>query len=151
MVDTKAIEDLKRHFNNKMHDQRAYLIGLVRDLEKKMNGNSGVSQEIANLWDKINEFGLFLGRKADSDDIKKNLVFLEKKISRLGAQLMKGEDNTQDARVARTNWFCLSCDKNLLGYQGKLGRHVVWDQMPLKGVAKGTIEKKGLPSLKIKP
>ena len=32
MVDGKAIEDLKRYFNNKMHDQRAYLVGLVRDL-----------------------------------------------------------------------------------------------------------------------
>lgn len=63
---------------------------------------------------------------------------------------MKSEDNTEDARVARTNWFCLSCDKNLLGYQGKIGRHVVWDQMPLKGTMKATIEKKGLPSLKSK-
>lgn len=54
MVDAKAIEELKRYFNNKMHDQRAYLVGLVRDLEKKMNAGSGVSQEIANIWDKIN-------------------------------------------------------------------------------------------------
>ena len=44
----------------------------------------------------------------------------------------KEGDNTEDARIARTNWVCLSCDKNLLGYQGKVGRHVVWDQMPLK-------------------
>ena len=60
---------------------------------------------------------------------------------------MKAEDNTEDARIARTNWFCLSCDKNLLGYQGKLGKHVVWDSMPLKGTVKG-VDKKGLPSLK---
>jgi hypothetical protein len=37
-----------------------------------------------------------------------------------------------------------------MGYQGKIGRHVVWDQMPFKGVTKTTIEKKGLPSLKNK-
>ena len=148
MVDTKAIEDLKRYFNNKMHDQRAYLIGLVRDLEKKMNASSGFSQEIANIWDKINELGLFMGRKADGDDVKKNLIFLEKKISRLGAQFMKSDDNTEDARIAKTSWFCLSCDKNLLGYQGKIGRHVIWDQMPLKGLVKTTKDKKALPSLK---
>lgn len=30
--DPKAIEDLKKYFNNKLHDQRAYLVGLIRDL-----------------------------------------------------------------------------------------------------------------------
>lgn len=63
---------------------------------------------------------------------------------------MKAEENTEDARAAKKSWFCLSCDKNLLGYQGKLGKHVVWDQMPLKGTAKNPIEKKALPSLKSK-
>lgn len=138
-MDSKSSEDLKKYFNNKLHDQRAYLVGLVRELEKKQSAANSVSQDIANLWDKINEINLFLGKKADSDDIKKNLIYLEKKINRLNAHLMKGEDNTEDARIAKTNWFCLSCDKNLLGYQGKIGRHVVWDQMPLKGVAKNTI------------
>ena len=133
-----------------MHDQRAYLVGLVRDLEKKMNTPSGINQEIANIWDRLNEVGLFLSKKADGDDIKKNLIYIEKKINRLGAHVMKAEDNTEDARIAKTNWFCLSCDKGLAGYHGKVGRHVVWDQMPLKGTMKPTIEKKGLPSLKIK-
>ena len=66
---------------------------------------------------------------------------------------MKSDDNTEDARIAKSNWICLSCDKNLVGYQGKIGRHVVWDQMPLKGFMKNTIEKvdkKSLPSLKSK-
>jgi hypothetical protein len=44
MVDGKAIEDLKRYFNNKMHDQRAYLVGLVRDLEKKQNAGHNINQ-----------------------------------------------------------------------------------------------------------
>jgi hypothetical protein len=39
---------------------------------------------------------------------------------------MKSEDNTEDARIAKTNWFCLSCDKSLLGYQGKIGKHIAW-------------------------
>ena len=94
MIDTKAIDDLKRYFNNKMHDQRAYLVGLVRDLEKKHHAANGVQQEITNIWDKVNEFWLFLNKKADSDDLKKNLAYLEKKINRVGAHLMRGEDNT---------------------------------------------------------
>jgi hypothetical protein len=93
-VDTKAVEDLKRYFNNKMHDQRAYLVGLVRDLEKKHNSANNINTEITNIWDKLNEFNVFLNKKADAEDIKKNLIYLEKKISRLAAQLMKGDDNT---------------------------------------------------------
>jgi hypothetical protein len=43
----------------------------------------------------------------------------------------------------------LSCDKNLNSYQGKIGKHIVWDTMPLKGVNKvGKEDKKGLPQLK---
>lgn len=52
--------------------------------------------------------------------------------------------------MARTNWYCLSCDKNLMSYQGKVGKHVVWDTMPLKGVVKGLDKKSSLPSLKVK-
>ena len=39
----------------------------------------------------------------------------------------------------------------MLGYQGKVGKHVVWDSMPLKGLVKTTnVEKKSLPSIKNK-
>ena len=42
--DPKAIDDLKRYFNNKMHDQRGYLVGLIRDLEKKHNSSTNINQ-----------------------------------------------------------------------------------------------------------
>lgn len=64
-------------------------------------------------------------------------MYLEKKINRLNSSVFKNDDNTEDARIARSNqWNCLSCDKNLHSYQGKLGKHIVWDSMPLKGVSK---------------
>jgi hypothetical protein len=75
-IDPKALEELKKYFNNKLHDQRAYLVGLVRDLEKKQNSANSVNQEIANLWEKINEINIFLNKKGDAEDIKKNLVYL---------------------------------------------------------------------------
>lgn len=96
-----------------------------------------------------------MNKKADQDDTKKTYLYLEKKINRLNGLLFKNEDNTEDARIARTNnWYCLSCDKNLNTYQGKLGKHVVWDQMPLKGINKSVAvtqqndNKKSLPQLK---
>jgi hypothetical protein len=105
------------------------------------------------IWDRLNELNLFMNKKADQDDAKKTFIYLEKKINRLNSVLFKNEDNTDDARIARSNqWQCLSCDKNLHSYQGKIGKHLVWDSMPLKGINKSFInqddKKKGLPQLK---
>jgi hypothetical protein len=106
------------------------------------------------LWDRLNELNLFMNKKADQDDAKKTFIYLEKKINRLSGVLFKNEDNSDDARIARSNqWQCLSCDKNLHSYQGKIGKHMVWDSIPLKGINKsfvnqGEEKKKGLPQLK---
>ena len=67
--------------------------------------------------------------------------------------MMKADDNTEDARVAKSSWFCLSCDKNLHDYRGKVGRHVVWDSIPMKtnNSSTGKLLKenqKNLPTLK---
>jgi hypothetical protein len=35
----------------------------------------------------------------------------------------------EDARIAKKNWFCLSCDKLLDSYSGKVGKHIVWDAL----------------------
>ena len=137
-----------------MHDLRTNLLGLIRDLEKKLNNKSNGEQEIVKIWDKLNELNLFMNKKADQDDAKKTFIYLEKKINRLNSVLFKNEENTDDARIARSNqWHCLSCDKNLNSYQGKIGKHMVWDSMPLKGINKSFVnqtddKKKGLPQLK---
>ena len=73
-----------------------------------------------------------MGKKANEDDTKKSLGYLEKKVANLLARF-SSDENTDDARIAKTNWFCLSCDKNLSGYQGKVGKHMPWDSMPIKG------------------
>ena len=73
-----------------------------------------------------------MGKKANEEDIRKNLNFLEKKIAAIMNRMSSNDENTEDARIAKTNWFCLSCDKNLSNYQGKIGKHVAWDSMPIK-------------------
>ena len=144
-------EDLKKYITRKLHDQRTYLLGLIRDLEKKSNNKNNLDQDISNIWDKFSEINLFLNKKANEEDIKKNLNYLEKKLAAIYNRLLNTDENTEDARIARTNWFCLSCDKNLNNYRGKIGKHIVWDSMPIKtGYAKfyPGEEKKGLPVLK---
>lgn len=49
---------------------------MIRDLEKKLSASSAFQQEIANLWDKLNEINLFLTKKADFEDTKKNIIYL---------------------------------------------------------------------------
>lgn len=72
-----------------MHDLRTNLLGLIRDLEKKMNNKSNGDQEFINIWDKLNEVNLFINKKADQDDTKKTYLYLEKKINRLNNAIFK--------------------------------------------------------------
>lgn len=41
-------------------------------------------------------------------------------------------ESEEDATIARRNWFCLSCDRKLDKYQGKLGHHLVNSQLKTK-------------------
>jgi hypothetical protein len=79
---------------------------------------------------------LYLGRKADIQDTKKSLVYLDKKLSVFMASLNRDDDIVEDARAAKKNWFCLSCDKVLEGYSGKVGKHIPWDALSPKTVNK---------------
>jgi len=51
--------------NRKLHDQRSYLLGLIRDLEKKSGNKGTAEQDLANMWDKLAEINLFLSKKAN--------------------------------------------------------------------------------------
>ena len=48
-----------------MHDQRTFLLGQIRDLQKKLNEKNNFDKDIVGIWDKLNEVHLFLGKKAN--------------------------------------------------------------------------------------
>lgn len=73
---SKSAEELKKYVNRKLHDQRTYLLGLIRDLEKKSGNKNNLEQDFVGLWDKLAEINLFLNKKANEDDVKKSLSFL---------------------------------------------------------------------------
>lgn len=149
---SKSAEELKKYVNRKLHDQRSYLLGLIRDLEKKSGNKGPAEQDLSNMWDKLAEISLFLSKKANEEDIKKNLTYLEKKLAALYQRMTATDEGNEDARIAKTNWFCLSCDKGLTNYQGKIGQHMVWDSMPIKAnytkYYNKDENKKSLPTLK---
>ncbi len=74
-----------------MHDQRTYLLGLIRDLEKKSGNKNNYEQDLVNVWDKLGEINLFLNKKANEDDIKKSLAYYEKKLANLYQKLTSNE------------------------------------------------------------
>lgn len=73
--DSKPVEDLKKHFLGKLQEQRVYLLGIVRDLERRTQ-NANLQTDLANIWERLNELGLLTGKKADAEDTRKNLVYL---------------------------------------------------------------------------
>lgn len=110
-----------------------------------------MQQDLVNVWDKLAQINLFLNKKANEEDVKKSLNYYQKKLGSLYQRITSSDENNEDARIAKTNWFCLSCDKNLQNYQGKIGQHMVWDSMPIKaGYSKyyNKEDKKSLPTLK---
>jgi hypothetical protein len=73
---------------------------------------------------------LYLSKKSDLASTQQSFNYLEKKLNRIGAVVFSSEETNEDARIAK--WGCLSCDKGLTNYQGKLGKHLVWDTMGFK-------------------
>lgn len=49
-------------------------------------------------------------------------MFLEKKINYIFNTFLSL--NEEDARIARKSWFCLSCDRKLNTFTGKIGEHI---------------------------
>jgi len=135
----KKMDEMKREYTNKLHDLRSELINAIRDFERKMSNRSNTEQEFSVFQDKLEEMKLYLSRKADVEDTKKSLIYLDKKLSVLMNSLNRDEESVEDARAAKKNWFCLSCDKVLEGYSGKVGKHIPWDALSPKQTGKAQL------------
>jgi hypothetical protein len=66
----------------------------LKDFDRKSNNKNTFEQDIAMLFDKIGEIKLFLSKKADADDTKKSILYLEKKMSVALSSLATDDDNT---------------------------------------------------------
>ncbi len=88
------------------------------------------------IFQKIDEIvGALIKKLANKEDTKKALGYLEKKIADL--YLMVNPDNKdkeQDGLLVKRPlfWSCVSCDKDLDQYQGRLGDYKNWKVFPPK-------------------
>jgi hypothetical protein len=58
---------------------------------------------------------------------------IENKIAYL-FRMINVEANEEDALIARKGWNCLSCDKKLDAYHGKVGTHIASAMLKSKGI-----------------
>lgn len=72
---------------------------------------------------------LLLSEKADLASVKKMFSYLENKLTYLFNYVLGDSNNEEDARIAKKQWICLSCDKKLDNYTGKVGNHLVTSQL----------------------
>ena len=90
-------------------------------------------QDISQLEDRVLRLEHLLDNKLegfDGDALNKWRKYIESKITALYLLVETPDTNTntsreEDARAARSNnWACLSCDKKLENFRGKVGHHL---------------------------
>jgi hypothetical protein len=61
-------------------------------------------------------------KKADHETVKKSFLFVENKLNQIVTVMVhNGQTETDgDSLIAKKHWSCLSCDKNLDKFEGKL-------------------------------
>jgi predicted ATP-dependent serine protease len=47
--------------------------------------------------------------------------------------------NEDDALLVKKQWTCISCDKNLEKYAGKIGQHLNWESLSSKKISPSRI------------
>ena len=48
---------------------------------------------------------------------------------------LQSDSQEDDATLVKKQWTCISCDKNLDKYQGKVGQHLNWDTISSKKIS----------------
>ena len=72
-----------------------------------------------------------LDGKVDDDGLKKWMKYVENKLNSL-YRIVNVDMTEEDAYLARKNWFCLSCDRKLEPYRGKVGHHLINSHLKAK-------------------
>jgi hypothetical protein len=128
---------MQENLNKLRDDLMALLKALKEELDKKVSFDDLWKSE-ALILEKVDEVaGALMKKLADKSDTKKALIYLEKKINQLYVLITKEggmKKGDMDALISKRPlfWSCLSCDKNLDDYNGKLGEYKHWAMFPPK-------------------
>lgn len=90
-------------------------MGFVKDIEEKL--------EVLR-FNKDSTVNIFIFQ-SDINEIRKNLYVLEGKMQSVVSYL-QSLSQQDEALFVKKQWTCVSCDKGLEKYQGKIGQHLNW-------------------------
>lgn len=120
----------KKDIMDKLKQQRTDFNKAIKRLDyasyKSQEGDKQTSLE-----DQILKLRHILESKTDDETLKKWMKYVENKLNSL-YRIVSVEMNEEDALIARKNWFCLSCDRKLEPYRGKLGNSLIGGHLKAK-------------------
>lgn len=101
---------------------------------KKKVGLAEIGQIEKNIIEKLDYFlGSNEKLKADKDETKEALCFLEKRVNEIYEVVKSSQDSDDnDALFTTKQWMCASCSKDLGKYEGKLNQFKPWSVFPCK-------------------
>ena len=125
--------DMQQKLRKFKEDTDSKLNDLIIKLKKKIGGNELVEVE-KKIVDQIDKFLLSNEKaKADRDETKEALSFLEKRINELYEVFSSTqEQDDNDPMFATKKWMCASCSKDLGKFEGKLGQFKPWSVFPCR-------------------
>jgi len=85
------------------------------------------------LEDQFLKLAHLLESKVDEDGLKKWMKYVDNQLKIL-YRIVNVEGGEEDAYIAKKNWFCLSCDRKLEPYRGRVGSHMPGGQVKGKTI-----------------
>ena len=132
---------LKKMIDEAIKKLRDELLGLIQGLQKQCDKKMGSEDDLLGyqqkIFQKIDEIvGALVKQLANKNETKKALFYLEKKITELYMLINpEGKDKAELENLLSKKplfWSCVSCDKDLEQYQGRLGDYRNWKVFPPK-------------------
>ena len=119
----------KKDILDRLRQQRADFNKAIKriDYASVKNGEG----EPNSLEEQLLKLKHILEGKTDDDSLKKWMKYVENKLNSL-YRIVSAEMTEEDTLIARKNWFCLSCDRKLEPYRGKLGNHLISNHVKAK-------------------
>ena len=124
--------DMQQKLRKYKEDMDTKLQEFTIKLKKKVGPNELVEVE-KMIIEKIDRFLNGEKPKADKEETKEALTFLEKRINEIYEQFLTEENKEEnDPMFATKKWMCASCAKDLGKFEGKLNQFKPWSVFPCR-------------------
>jgi hypothetical protein len=133
MVKEINFAEMQQRLKKFRDDTESKLGEMALKLKRKV-GSSELGEVERNIVERLDGFLAGNDPKADRQETKDALSFLERRINEMCEALSSGAEGEgeMDALFASRKWMCASCTKDLGKYEGKLGQFRPWAVFPCR-------------------